>query len=125
MLINMFKSKIHRAIITGANVDYNGSVEVDGLLLDAAKIRENEQVHIWNISNGNRLVTYAIRGEEGSGIISINGGAALLMKPNELCVIATFCSCFPDEANNHKPTVVLVDAQNKITSVVNQSGGMK
>lgn len=121
----MFKSKIHRATITGANIDYNGSIEVDGLLLDAAKIRTNEQVHIWNITNGNRLVTYAIRGKEGSGIISINGGAALLMKQNELCVIATFCDCFADEADKHQPTVVLVDAQNKITSIVNQSGGMK
>lgn len=124
MLINMFKSKIHRATITGANVDYEGSVEVDGLLLDAAKIREFEQVNIWNVTNGQRLTTYALRGEEGTGKISINGAGALLMKSGELCIIATFCQCFPDEADHHQPTVVLVDAHNKITSIVNKSGGM-
>jgi len=113
----MFKSKIHRATITDANIDYNGSIEIDGLLLDAAKIRINEQVHVWNVTNGKRLVTYAIRGKEGSGIIAINGAGALLMGKNQICIIATFCSCFSDEADNFKPTVVLVDNQNKITSI--------
>ncbi len=124
MLVNMFKSKIHRATITGANVDYEGSVEIDGLLLDAAKIREFEQVNIWNITNGQRLTTYALRGEDGTGKISINGAGALLMNSGELCIIATFCQCFPDEADKHQPTVVLVDKNNKITSIVNKSGGM-
>lgn len=72
MLINIFKSKIHRATITGADVDYEGSIEIDGLLLDAANIRLNEQVHVWNVTNGARLITYALRGEEGSGRICIN-----------------------------------------------------
>lgn len=125
MLINMFKSKIHRVIITGANVDYEGSICIDGDLLDAAKIREYEQIHVWDITNGNRLVTYVLRGKEGSGIIEINGAGARLIFKNDCCILATYCQCFPDEADNHKPTVVLVDSQNKITSIVNQSGGMK
>lgn len=125
MLINMFKSKIHRATITGANVDYEGSIKIDGLLLDAAKIREYEQIHLWDVTNGKRLVTYVLRGEEGSGCFEINGAGALLMVSHDLLIAATFCSMYPDEANYHKPTVVLVDGSNKITNIVNESGGIK
>lgn len=125
MLINMFKSKIHRATITGANPNYEGSVCIDGLLLDAAKMREYEQIHLWDITNGNRLITYILRGKEGSGCFEINGAGALLMFPNDLIIGAVFASMFPDEADHHKPTVVLVDKDNKITSTFNQSGGME
>jgi aspartate 1-decarboxylase len=124
MLINMFKSKIHRATITGANPDYEGSVRIDGLLLNSAKILEFEQIHLWDISNGNRLITYVLRGEDGSGIFEINGAGARLMFKNDLIIGCVFASMFPDEANQHKPTVVLVDGDNKITSVVHKSGGV-
>ena len=125
MLIKMFKSKIHRATITGADLNYEGSIKISGELLDAAKIREYESVWVWNCSNGERLMTYTLRGDNGSGIIELNGAAARLGCAGDLIIISTFCDCFPDEADQFKPTVVLVDSQNKITSVVNQSGGMK
>lgn len=105
----MFKSKIHRAIITDANPDYNGSIEIDGLLLDASGIYEGEQVHIWNITNGQRLVTYTIRGKEGSGIVAINGAAAKLMFKNDVVIIATFGLYTQKEIKTHKPVVILVD----------------
>ncbi len=111
-----FKSKIHRATVTHADLDYEGSVSIDEDLLEAAGIWEYEAVHVWNITRGTRLQTYAIKGERGSGVICINGAAAHLNKPGDLVILATFAELEEAEARAFKPTVVLVDRQNKIVS---------
>jgi aspartate 1-decarboxylase len=90
MHLNMLKAKIHRATVTHAELNYEGSIAIDGLLLDASGIREYEQIHAWNINNGKRFVTYALRAEEGSGIISVNGSAAHRAQPGDLVIIAAF-----------------------------------
>ena len=110
---SIFKSKIHRATVTQADLDYEGSVTIDEGLMEAANICDYEMVHIWNITRGTRLQTYAIRGERGSGVICINGAAAHLMKPKDMVIIATFAEMEESEARAFKPTVVLVDAENK------------
>jgi aspartate 1-decarboxylase len=110
----LFKSKIHRATVTHADLDYEGSVTIDQDLLDAADIREDEAVHVWNITRGTRLQTYALRGERGSGIICINGAAAHLNRPGDLVILATFAEMEEAEAARHVPAVVLVDRQNRI-----------
>src|SRR5262245_41680868 len=112
--LHLFKSKIHRATVTHADVDYEGSVTISGELMDAAQILEHEQVHIWNVTRGTRLVTYALRGDENSGIICINGAAAHLMKPKDLVILATFAEMEAAEARAWRPTVVLVDGTNRI-----------
>ncbi len=111
-----FKSKIHRATVTHADLDYEGSVSIDEDLLEAAGIWEYEAVHIWNITRGTRLETYAIKGERGSGTICINGAAAHLNKPGDLVILATFAELEESEARAHKPVVVLVDRQNRIVA---------
>lgn len=110
----MFKSKIHRAVITDADLDYEGSITLDPELLDAADIREFELVHIWNVTRGTRLQTYALRGEPGSRVCCINGAAAHLMKKGDLVIIATFTDLSDDELENFKPTVILLDENNRI-----------
>ncbi|WP_242396230.1 aspartate 1-decarboxylase [Anaeromyxobacter oryzisoli] len=112
----LFKSKIHRATVTHADLEYEGSVSIDEDLMDAADILEYEAVHIWNITRGTRLQTYAIRGQRGSGIICINGAAAHLNKPGDLVILATFADFDEAEARSLKPTVVLVDKANKIVA---------
>ena len=111
-----FKSKIHRATVTHADLDYEGSVSIDEDLLEAAGIWEYEAVHVWNITRGTRLQTYAIKGQRGSGVICINGAAAHLNKPGDLVILATFAELEEAEAQGFKPTVVLVDRQNRIVS---------
>jgi len=122
MLIKMFKSKIHRAKITEANLNYEGSIQVDGLLLDQAQIRSHECVHVWNLNNGERLTTYALRGPEGSGCISLNGAASRLAQVGDLVIITTFADMTNSEAQEFKPTVVLVDENNKVKLISNFSG---
>jgi aspartate 1-decarboxylase len=111
-----FKSKIHRATVTHADLDYEGSVSIDEDLLDAAGIWEYEAVHVWNITRGTRLETYAIKGKRGSGVICINGAAAHLNKPGDLVILATFAEMDDSEARSHVPQVVLVDRQNRIVA---------
>jgi aspartate 1-decarboxylase len=111
-----FKSKIHRATVTHADLDYEGSVSIDEDLLDAAGIWEYEAVHVWNITRGTRLQTYAIRGERGSGIICINGAAAHLNRPGDMVILATFAELEESEARSHVPQVVLVDAKNRMVA---------
>ncbi len=111
-----FKSKIHRATVTHADLDYEGSVTIDEDLMDAAGIWDYESVHIWNITRGSRLQTYALRGERGSGVICINGAAAHLNRPGDIVIVATFAELEESEARVHKPTVVLVDRQNRIVA---------
>ncbi len=110
----LFKSKIHRATVTHADLDYEGSVTIDEDLLDAAGICDYEAVHVWNVTRGTRLQTYAIRGERGSGVVCINGAAAHLNQPGDLVILATFAEMDDSEARTFKPTVVLVDERNRI-----------
>ena len=116
MRLDVFKSKIHRATVTQADLDYEGSVTIDEGLMEAADIRDYEAVHIWNVTRGTRLQTYALRGARGSGVICINGAAAHLMKPKDMVIIATFAEMDEAEARAHVPTVVLVDGQNRIAA---------
>jgi aspartate 1-decarboxylase len=111
-----FKAKIHRATITHADLDYEGSVSIDEDLLDASGILEYEAVHVWNITRGTRLQTYAIRDARGSGTVCINGAAAHLNRPGDLVILATFAELEEAEVRGFKPTVVLVDARNRIVA---------
>lgn len=113
MKLNMFKSKIHRATVTHADVAYEGSVSVDSDLLEAAGILPHEAVHIWNVTRGTRLMTYALAGPRGSGCVCVNGAAAHLNSPGDLVILATFADMTPEEARRHVPTVVRVDAKNR------------
>jgi aspartate 1-decarboxylase len=119
----MFLGKIHRAVITHADLDYEGSVTIDADLLDAAGILEHEEIHVWNITRGTRLVTYALEGPRGSGVICVNGAAAHLNGPGELCILATFGEMDDAEARVHQPKVVRVDAQNRIVGTEPERAG--
>jgi aspartate 1-decarboxylase len=114
MRLHLFKSKIHRATVTHADLDYEGSVTISGELMEAAQILEHEQIHIWNVTRGTRLTTYALRGEPNSGVICINGAAAHLAKPGDLVILATFAEVEAAEARTWRPTVVLVDGKNRV-----------
>ena len=107
----MLKSKIHRATVTDANVDYVGSVTVDADLLRRADIREHEQVHVLDVDNGARLVTYAIAG--GPGELCLNGAAALLVEPGHRVIVLTYADYDDAELDDHAPVVVHVDARNR------------
>src|SRR3984893_17069666 len=111
---HMLKSKIHRAKVTEADVHYEGSLSLDALLLHAADIVPYEEVHVWNVTRGTRLTTYAIAGEPGSGVVCINGAAAHLARPGDLVIIATFVEMDEMAARRHRPKVVRVDAQTRI-----------
>jgi aspartate 1-decarboxylase len=110
----MFKSKIHRATVTSANLHYEGSLTVDADLLDAADILPFEQIHVWDVSNGARLVTYALPGVRGSGEVCVNGAGAHLVKPGDLIIVATYAMMTGKRARKHEPDVVFVDESNKI-----------
>jgi len=113
MIRTLLKSKIHRVAVTQCELHYEGSCAIDEDLLDAADIAENEQVHIWNINNGERFVTYAIRGKRGSGMISINGSAARRASVGDLVIIASFAGLDSAEIKAYKPKLVFVDSANK------------
>ena len=115
----MLKSKIHRATVTEANLDYVGSITVDEELLEKSGILEYEKVSVVDITNGARLETYTIAGERGSGIICLNGAAAKLINKGDLVIIMAYADMTPDEAKETRPTVVFVDGDNKIKSVKN------
>ncbi len=111
----LFKSKIHRATVTHADLEYEGSVTIDETLMQAADILPYEQVQIWNASNGSRLTTYALRGAPGSGVVCVNGAAARHASPGDVVIIATFAEAADEaEARAWQPTVVRVDRQNRI-----------
>lgn len=116
MLRTLLNAKIHRVTTTHAELDYEGSCAIDGQLLDAAGIGEYEQIHIYNINNGERFVTYAIRAEDKSGIISVNGAAAHKARPGDLLIICTYAQFDAQSAQQHKPSLVYVDAANCITA---------
>lgn len=115
MQLNLLKAKIHRVTVTHAELHYEGSCAIDGRLLDISGIREYEMVHLYNVNNGQRFATYAIRGEEGSGVISVNGAAAHLAQPGDLVIICAYGICDETEAAKYKPTLVYVDRHNQLT----------
>ncbi|MDP3653761.1 MAG: aspartate 1-decarboxylase [Rhodoferax sp.] len=120
MFRTLLKSKIHRATVTHCELHYEGSCAIDDDLLDACDIRENEQVHIWNINNGERFVTYAIRAERGSGIVSLNGSAARRASVGDLVIIAAFGMVSDSQPEPHLPRLVFVDAGNRATGLKHQ-----
>ncbi len=111
----MLKAKLHRATVTHAELGYEGSCAIDGDILDFAGIREYEQIQIYNINNGERFTTYAIRAEAGSGIFSVNGAAARKACPGDLLIICTFAQMDEHELEAFKPTLVYFDEKNNIT----------
>jgi aspartate 1-decarboxylase len=120
MFRTLLKSKIHRASVTQCELHYEGSCAIDEDLLDAANIVENEQIHIWNINNGERFVTYAIRAERGSRIISVNGSAARRAAVGDLLIIAAFGQVHEVQLEDFKPQIVFADEQNGIREVRSQ-----
>ena len=110
----MLKSKLHRVTVTQAELHYEGSCAIDQNLLDAADIKEYQQIDIWNVDNGERFTTYAISAERGSGTISVNGAAARKASPGDLLIIATFASYNEIELAKYQPDLVYVDARNRI-----------
>lgn len=114
MQIELLKCKIHRATVTDADLNYEGSITIDRTLMDAAGILPFERVGILDINNGARFDTYVIEGAKDSGTICLNGAAARLVQKGDLVIIVSYVSLTPEEAKNWKPTVVRVDAENKI-----------
>lgn len=114
MQTTLLKAKLHRARVTHSELEYEGSCAIDGHLLDRAGIREYEQIHIYNVNNGARFTTYAIRALEGSGIVSINGAAARHASVNDIVIICAYAILNQAELANFQPTLIYVDAQNKI-----------
>ena len=117
MLLTMLKSKIHRAVITEAKLNYVGSITIDKSLMDNANILEYEKVQIVDIDNGNRFETYAIAGDAGSGIMCVNGAAARCVQPGDKIIIMTYCQVNEDEAMKFKPTVIFVDENNNVKEI--------
>lgn len=120
MILNMLKAKIHRATTTHAELDYEGSCAIDEKLLQASGIFEYEQIHIYNVANGARFVTYAIRAEPDSGIISVNGAAAHQASPGDLLIICAYGQVDAAEATAHRPRLVYPDAANRIARIAGE-----
>jgi len=115
MLLHILKSKIHRATVTDANLNYQGSITIDKDLLEASNIQVNEKVQIVNNNNGARLETYVIEGERRSGTICLNGAAARLVQPGDEVIIIAYVILSEEEAKHHEPKIVFVDKNNKIS----------
>jgi aspartate 1-decarboxylase len=111
---SMLKSKLHRATVTHADVDYEGSLTLDAHLLEAADILPFEEVHVWNVTRGTRLRTYAMAAEAGSGVVCVNGAAAHLAQPGDLVIVATFTQLDEVAARAHRPRIVLIGPDNCI-----------
>ncbi len=114
MFVNVLKSKLHRVKVTQAELNYVGSITIDEDLMDAAGLLENEQVHIVNNNNGERLITYVIKGTRGTGIICLNGAAARRAQVGDIVIIISYAMMTPDEARTHQPTVVFPDHNNQL-----------
>lgn len=119
MLSRLLNCKIHRAVVTHAELHYEGSCAIDGILMDLAGIREYEEIHIWNVSNGKRFTTYAIRGEDHSGIISVNGAAAHQADVNDIVIIATFGLFNEIEMQSFQPRLVYMNPNNTVSHTAN------
>lgn len=117
MQISVLKSKIHRAVITQAELDYIGSITIDEELMESAGLYEYEHVHIVNVNNGSRIETYVIAGDRGSGIICLNGAAARSGQKGDTVIIMSYADISPDEALNHHPRVVFVGDKNEIIRI--------
>lgn len=117
----MLKGKIHGATVTEAQVEYPGSITIDAALMEAADITPHEQVHVWSLTSGERLDTYAIPGERDSGEICMNGAAAHRIKKGEVIIIATFAWMNEEEARRHTPHIVFVDGRNRISDPTERS----
>lgn len=120
MLRTVLNSKIHRATVTQADIDYIGSISIDKDLLDATGLVENEQVHVLDIDNGNRLTTYVIEAPSGSGEICLNGAAARLVNVGDLLIICAYAQVNEIELANHSPKVALVDTNNKLVRMIDK-----
>lgn len=118
MLRMMLNSKIHRATVTEADLNYVGSITIDQDLLDAVGMLPNEKVHIVNNNNGARFETYIISGERGSGVICVNGAAARLVQKGDIVIILSYAYIMDDSARDHKPTVAIMDGSNKIKEII-------
>jgi aspartate 1-decarboxylase len=118
MFRTLLNSKIHRATVTQADIDYIGSITIDSDLMKAAQILPYEKVHVVDIDNGARLETYAIEGEPGSGVIGMNGAAARLIHAGDRIIVMSYAQFSDEEARDHRPTVVLVDDRNRQVSIV-------
>lgn len=116
MVRTMLKSKIHRATVTDANLHYEGSITIDTDLMEAAGIMPYEQVHVLDVDNGNRLITYAIEGPRGSGVICLNGAAARLVSKGDIVIIITYGSYQESELLDYHPTKVYVDERNRMVA---------
>ena len=114
MTRKMLRAKIHRATVTQANVDYEGSITIDRRLMDATDLLPDEAVCVWNVTSGTRLETYAVLGPPDSGVICVNGAAAHLVRPGDLVIIAAFTWMDDAAARAHEPKVLFVDEQNRI-----------
>ncbi|MEZ7171577.1 aspartate 1-decarboxylase [Sporosarcina sp. OR05] len=121
----MMNSKLHRATVTEANLNYVGSITIDRDLLDAAGMLPNEKVHIVNNNNGARFETYIIEGERGSGVICVNGAAARLVQPGDIVIIISYVYVTNQEAATHEPTVLLMDEKNRIQQVMKEVAGVE
>lgn len=117
MYRRMLKSKIHRATVTEANLDYEGSITISPELLNAADILPNEAVWVWNVTRGTRFETYAITGLPASTEVCVNGAAAHLVEPGDIVIIASFMQLQDAQCQTHKPTVIFVDEQNRMRSI--------
>lgn len=117
MFLTMFKSKIHRATVTEANLNYMGSITIDETLMEAADILPNEKVQIVNNNNGSRFETYVIKGPRDSGVICLNGAAARLVQPGDTVIVISYAMLDHREARTFKPTVVMVDDRNQISEI--------
>lgn len=117
MLLTMLKGKIHRAVVTQAELDYVGSITIDEQLMEAAGIQEYERVQVVDVNNGQRLETYAIAGERNSGVICLNGAAARLVQPGDTVIIMAYALMQPEEVRAFRPKVVFVDSLNRVVRV--------
>ena len=117
MQLNMLKSKIHRAMVTEAKLNYVGSITIDSNIMEQANIHEYEKVQVVDVDNGNRLETYVISGKENSGVVCLNGAAARLVNPGDKVIIMAYCIMDEKEVANFKPTVVFVNEDNSIKEI--------
>ncbi len=120
----MMNSKLHRATVTEADLNYVGSITIDADLLDAAGMLPNEKVHVVNNNNGSRFETYIIAGERGSGVICVNGAAARLVQRGDIVIILSYVYMTDEEARTHEPTVLIMDEKNGVKEIIREKQGM-
>ncbi len=118
MQLTILRSKIHRAVVTETNLDYIGSITIDESLMKTALIHPYEQVHVWNLTNGTRLITYAIPGKSGSGVICLNGAGAHLTRVGDRVIIASFGLIEEKEVSVIKPKIITLDDDNKVKQII-------